>query len=170
MSLESEVELIRRLPLFENIDLPMLKLLCFSSDRLTFEKGQVLFNAGDNADAAYIVLEGHLAITRPTPAGPVVVATLGPMEIVGEIAIFSDVQRTATVTATSRVDTLRIAKEQFMSIIRANPDAALELIRQLALRLAKTTDRLTDSLATNAVDPKAAPSPAGGARADGAVR
>ena len=41
MSLESEVELIRRLPLFAKIDLPMLKLLCFSSERLTFEKGQV---------------------------------------------------------------------------------------------------------------------------------
>ena len=39
MSLDSEVELIRRLPLFAKIDLPMLKLLCFSSDRLTFDMG-----------------------------------------------------------------------------------------------------------------------------------
>jgi len=170
MSLDSEVELIRRLPLFAKIDLPMLKLLCFSSDRLTFETGQVLFNAGDTADAAYIVLEGNVAISRPTPTGPVVVANLGPREIVGEIAIFSDVLRTATVTATTRVDALRIAKEQFMSIVRANPDAALELIRQLALRLAKTTAQLSDSLATNAADPKAAPAPAGGARADRPVR
>ena len=170
MSLDSEVELIRRLPLFSKIDLPMLKLLCFSSDRLTFNAGQVLFNAGDTADAAYIVIEGNVAISRPTPTGPVVVANLGSMEIVGEIAIFSDVQRTATVTATSRVDALRIAKEQFMSIIRANPDAALELIRQLALRLAKTTARLSDSLAPSAAAPSAAPSPAGGGRADGQVR
>lgn len=50
MSLDSEVELVRRLPLFAKIDLATLKLLCFSSERLTFEAGQVIFNAGDPAD------------------------------------------------------------------------------------------------------------------------
>ena len=168
MSLDSEVELIRRLPLFAKTDLQMLKLLCFSSDRLIFEAGQIVFNAGETADAAYIVIEGNVAISRETPAGPVIVATLGPMEIVGEIAIFSDVLRTATVTAISRVDALRIAKEQFMSIIRANPDAALELIRQLALRLAKTTARLSETLGTATADPKAGSAPANGAGAGGA--
>ncbi len=150
MSLDSEVELIRRLPLFAKIDLAMLKLLCFSSERLIFDAGQVMFNAGDSADAAYILIEGSVAISRPTPTGPVVVGTLGSSEIVGEIAIFADVPRTATITATSRVDALRIAKEQMMSIIRANPDTALELIRQLALRLANTTARLSELLATSA--------------------
>ena len=162
MSLDSEVELIRRLPLFAKMDLATLKLLCFSSERLTFGAGQVMFNAGESADAAYIMIEGHVAISRPAPTGPVVVGTLGPMDIVGEIAIFADVTRTATVTATSRVDALRIEKEQMMSIIRGNPDAALELIRQLAMRLAKTTARLTDSLAASAPDPKDASASAGG--------
>ena len=162
MSLYSEVELIRRLPLFAKIELPMLKLLCFSSERLTFEAGQVLFNAGDSADAAYILIEGFVAISRPSPTGPVIVGSLGPMEIVGEIAIFSDVPRTATITATSRVDALRIAKEQMMSIIRANPDAALELIRQLALRLAKTTAQLTEAMATGSTDSKKPAPPASG--------
>ena len=54
MSLDSEVELIRRFPLFAKIDLATLKLLCFSSERLTFEVGQVMFNVGDSADAVYI--------------------------------------------------------------------------------------------------------------------
>ena len=167
MSLDSEVDLIRRLPLFAKMDLSTLKLLCFSSERPTFEAGQVMFNAGDTGDAAYILIEGNVAISRMTPAGPVVVGTLGPMDIVGEIAIFADVQRTATVTATSRIDALRIAKEQIMSIVRANPDAALELIRQLATRLAKTTGRLTESLAASAADSKATAAPAGGAHGDG---
>ena len=171
MSLESEVELIRRLPLFAKIDLPMLKLLCFSSERLTFEEGQVLFNSGDAADAAYILIDGYVAISRPTPTGPVVVGSLGPKEIVGEIAIFADMSRTATITATSRVDALRITKEQMMSIIRANPDAALELIRQLALRLANTTARLTELMSTSAAaEAKAALAASRHAGAGGSVR
>ena len=143
MSLDQEVELLRRFPMFRKLDLAMLKLLCFSSERLTFEAGQVLFNAGDPGDAAYVLIEGHVEISTATPTGPLVVGTLGPMEIVGDIAIFADVPRTATVTAVSRLEALRIAKEQFMGVIRENPDAALELIRILALRLANTTARLT---------------------------
>jgi len=155
MSLVSEVEVLRRLPLFAKIELPMLKLLCFSSERLTFEAGQVMFNAGDAADAAYIIIAGNVAISRPSPTGPIVVGNLGPSEIVGEIAVFSDLPRTATITATSRVDALRIAKEQMTSVIRANPDAALELIRQLALRLAKTTAQLTEVMAARSGNAKA---------------
>ena len=164
MSLDSEVELIRRLPLFAKMDLATLKLLCFSSERLTFDAGQVMFNFGDSADAVYIMIEGHVDISTPAPAGPILVGTLGPMDIVGEVAIFAGLMRTATVTATSRVEALRIAKEQMMSIIRGNPDAALEVIRQLAIRVAKTTVRLTNSLAASA------PPSAGTTAGDGRIR
>ena len=146
MSLDSEVDLLRRFPIFAKMELSMLKLLCFSSDRLTYQAGQVMFNAGDPADSAYILIDGYVDISKATPTGPLIIGKLGPMEIVGEIGIFADTARTATITATTRVDALRITKEQFMSIIRANPDAAIEVIRQLASRLAITTARLTDVL------------------------
>lgn len=147
MSIESEVDVVRKVPVFAKMDVPMLKLLCFSSDRLTYEPGQVMFDAGDVADAAYVLIDGYVDIVRITPTGPVVVGKLGPTQIVGEIGIFGDTSRTATVKATTKVDALRISKEQFMSIVRANPDAAVELIRQLASRLATTTARLTEALA-----------------------
>jgi CRP-like cAMP-binding protein len=72
-----------------------------------------------------------------------VINSLGPNDIIGEIAIFAEVPRTATVTAATRVETLRIAKDQFMGIVRQSPDAALELIRILASRLARTTAQLS---------------------------
>ena len=143
MSLEQEVELIRQFPIFGKIQPAMQKLLCFSAERLAFDPGQVLFNVGESADAAYIVIEGSAEISVPTPAGPIVVNHVGRNEIVGEIAIFGDVPRTATVTALTRLDTLKISKELFIKVIRENPDAAIELIRILAARLANTTHQLT---------------------------
>lgn len=145
MSLEQEVELIRQFPIFSKIQPAKQKLLCFSSDRLTFEAGQVMFRAGDAGDACYIVIDGSIQITVDTPKGPIVVNTLGRNEIIGEIAIFGDVPRTATATALTRLETLRISKDLFYSVIRENPDAALELIRILASRLANTTAQLTKS-------------------------
>ena len=146
MSLEQEVELIRRFPIFSKIQPAMQKLLCFSSERLTYDAGQVMFRAGDSGDACYIVIDGSIEISVSTPKGPLVVNTLGRNEIIGEIAICGDVPRTATATAGTRTETLRISKDQFLSVIRENPDAALELIRILATRLANTTAQLTKSI------------------------
>ena len=143
MSLEQEVELIRQFPIFSKIQPGMQKLLCFSAERLTYDAGQVMFNAGDRGDAAYIVIEGSVEISVPTPSGPIVVNTLGKNDIIGEIAIFGDVPRTATAKAVQRVETLKISKELFIKIIRENPDAAIELIRILAARLASTPSQLT---------------------------
>ena len=143
MSLEQEIELIRQFPIFSKIQPAMQKLLCFSAERLTFDKGQVMFHAGDAADAAYIIIDGTVEIGVPTPSGPIVVNTLTKNEILGEIAIFGDVPRTATAQALTRLDTLKISKELFIKVIRENPDAAIELIRILASRLANTTHQLT---------------------------
>jgi len=143
MSLEQEVELIRQFPIFSKIQPAMQKLLCFSSERLTYDAGQVMFNAGDAADAAYIIIDGSVEISVPTPSGPIIVNTLGRNELLGEIAIFGEVPRTATAKAMSKLETLKISKDMFIKVIRENPDAAVELIKILAGRLANTTSQLT---------------------------
>ena len=146
MSLEQEVELIRQFPIFAQIQPAMQKLLCFSAERLTYNAGQVMFTAGDMGDAAYIVIEGKVEISVPSSSGPIVVNMVGRNEIIGEIAIFGDVPRTATAKAVTRLETLRISKQLFTKIIRENPDAALELIRVLAARLANTTAQLSRTI------------------------
>jgi CRP/FNR family transcriptional regulator, cyclic AMP receptor protein len=146
MSLEQEVELIKKFPIFAKIQPAMQKLLCFSAERLTFAPGQEMFRVGDMGDAAYVVIDGTVEISVPSPSGPIVVNKLGRNDIVGEIAIFGDVPRTATATAQDKVDTLKISKELFNKIIRENPDAALELIRVLAGRLANTTAQLSRTM------------------------
>ena len=70
MSLEQEVELIRQFPIFSKIQPAMQKLLVFSAERLSYVPGQVMFNAGDMGDAAYIVINGEVEISVPTPGGP----------------------------------------------------------------------------------------------------
>ena len=143
MSLEQEVELIRQFPIFSKIQPAMQKLLCFSAERLTYDAGQVIFNAGDPGDAAYVVIEGTVEISVPTPSGPIVINNMTKNDILGEIAIVGEVPRTATAKAVSKLETLKISKELFMKIIRENPDAAVELIKILAARLASTTNQLT---------------------------
>ena len=146
MSLEQEVELIRQFPIFSKLQPAMQKLLCFGSERMTYAPGQSLCQAGEIADAAYIVIDGTAEVSIPTPGGPVVINTLGRNAIIGEIAIFGDIPRTANVTAVTRLEALKISKDLFFNVIRENPDAAIELIRILAERLANTTSQLSRTI------------------------
>ena len=67
MSLNEEVEALRSVPLFAKIEPSKLKLLAFTSERLTFPAGQELFHQGDAGDAAYIILDGRADVSWSTP-------------------------------------------------------------------------------------------------------
>ena len=142
MSIKEEVEVLRAVPLFAKMEPAKLKLLAFTSQRLTFEPGQPLFAQGDPGDAAYIVLEGDADVSINTPQGPVKVATVGRPAILGEVAILCDVPRTATVVAKSRLTTLRIDKDLFFRLVNEFPLMAVEIMRELARRLEKTNEQL----------------------------
>lgn len=146
MSLESEVAVIRQVPIFSTINPAQQKLLCFSSERLTFEPGEVLFREGDAADSAYVLMDGAVEITIATQDGPRLVNTVGRNDMVGETAIYGDVPRTATATAKTRLEVLRICQDLFCELVRDNADAALQLNRILARRLANTTALLSATL------------------------
>ena len=147
MSLQQEVELLRNIPLFAKIDASKLKLLAFTSERLTYSPEDVVFEQGDSGDAAYIIIGGEADVIIDTPGGPLVVATLKQNEIVGEIAILCDVPRTATVRAKSQLTTLRISKDLFFNLIVEFPEIAVEIMRELAHRLEQTTARLREAVA-----------------------
>lgn len=143
MSLEQEVETLRRIPLFANIEPAKLKLLAFTSQRLTFKPGQVLCRQGDPGDAAYILLDGTAEVVLARGDGnEIVVAALDKDDIVGEIAIICDVPRTATVRAKTALTTLKITKDIFLRLMRDFPEIGLEVMRTLAHRLEHTTQQL----------------------------
>ena len=68
MSLNEEVELLRSVPLFANIEPSKLKLLAFTSERLTFPAGQDLCKQGDIGDAAYVIVSGDADVIIDTPS------------------------------------------------------------------------------------------------------
>jgi len=145
MSIDQEVEVLRNIPLFANIDPAKLKLMAFASERLTFAPEETLFKQGDPGDSAYIVLQGNADVSVQTNDGPLVVAAVKKNDIVGEIAILCDVPRTATVTAKDELVALKITKDLFFRMIADFPDMAVQIMRVLAQRLEHTTAQLREA-------------------------
>jgi CRP-like cAMP-binding protein len=142
VTLDAEVDALRRVPLFRGIDATKLRLLAFISDRTRFTPGEHLCDQGDEGDSAFIILAGEAEVRVSTPDGERAVARLGENSIVGEIAILCDVPRTATVVATKEMDVLTVSKDDFLRLLKEFPDMSLEVMRTLAKRLDRTTQDL----------------------------
>lgn len=142
MSIKEEVDQLRRIPLFANVDPAKLKLLAFASERLTFPPQTELFHQGDTADAAYLIMEGSVDVLIELPDGQMPVAKIGKDELVGDIGILCDVARTATVRSEGEVVALKITKELFFQMVTDFPSMAIEVMRELAMRLDHTNAQL----------------------------
>ncbi|MEM6665121.1 MAG: cyclic nucleotide-binding domain-containing protein [Pseudomonadota bacterium] len=144
MSIDQEVAALARVPMLKGVEQGKLRLLAFTSERVVFRPDELLCKQGDMGDKAYIILSGEADIIVDTDAGPKVVANVGQNDIVGEIAIISNVPRTATVKATAEVQALTVSKDHFLKFMREFPEMAIEVMRVLAARLENTTRDLAE--------------------------
>lgn len=145
MQLNDEVKMLRQVPLFVGVSPAKLKLLAFTSDRVAYRAGEVLFRQGDTGDAAFVILSGKADVVVERSEGPFKVAEVQENAIVGEIAILCDISRTATVVAKTQVEALRISKETFVKMLADFPEMSIEVLRVLADRLSRTTIELTEA-------------------------
>ncbi len=152
MQLTETVAVLRGIPLFASFDPSRLKLLAFSSTYLTLDAGEVLFLEGDPADSVYLIDEGQANIYTGRGEQEVQVATLGKHGLVGEMAIFRDAPRSATIRAAGRLKVIRIDGEVFLRVVTEHPDAALTVMRILSEKLAATTDEYERLKAVTAAD------------------
>jgi CRP-like cAMP-binding protein len=141
-----EVQSLRKVPMFRDIDPSRLKLLAFTSERIHYGPGQSFFRQGDVADAAYVILEGCAEVVLEHDGDTVKVAELGRNALVGEMGILSDTPRSATIVATEPVSALRIDKSVFLELLSQFPQMSIAVMRELAIRLERTTAQLASRM------------------------
>lgn len=143
MSINEELEMLRRVPLFSAVDPAKLKLLAFMSERVTFRPGQTVMAQGAVGDGAFVIMEGTADVVVDSETAPITVAEVGAGGFVGEISVFCDVPRTASVVARTPLKTLKIGKEEILKLVQEFPGMAVEMMQVLAERLHATTADLT---------------------------
>lgn len=110
-------------------------------------RGQAVVHAGDQPDYVYFVLTGNLKVLVSDEDGREVILTiLGQGEIFGEMGIFDEQPRSASVVAVQPADLVMISKQDFKQLMRDDFDIAWRLMCNLAERL-RNADRKIESLA-----------------------
>jgi CRP/FNR family transcriptional regulator, cyclic AMP receptor protein len=136
VDVSDEAEMLQKVPLFSGLSASERKLLAFTSQLQCFAPGDALMRQGEPADCAYVILEGEVEVLGSTSAGDFVIATLGRNAMPGEVGVFTDAPRTATVRAKGPVRALRISPEVFLRLASGRPDRALQVMRQLSTLIA----------------------------------
>jgi CRP-like cAMP-binding protein len=130
MSIEDDVALLERIPTLRLLGTTAMRMLAIGSEQRDLASGDVLFRAGDDADAGFIVQRGAFRIADG--AGAEVIA--GPGSLIGELALITAMQRPASATAVEYSSVIRITRSLFQRVLESDPTAARRLRDELANR------------------------------------
>ena len=140
---EDTAELLRRVPVFSTLGEEELARVAEVAVPRRFEPGEVVFREGDESDTCYVVRSGHArAIREHSDGRSITLATFGPGDIFGELAMFDDERRSATVEAIEQTEAIAILGGDMRRLLREHPDIAVKLIVALGRRLRETNERL----------------------------
>ena len=114
----------------------------FASEMVSFQNGDVVFNSGDIADYAYVIMEGSVDVITETDKGPIVTVTLSQNQLIGELGLLNNTPRIATLVASGNLLAMKITADMFFRILRENSEVALDVIRMLSDKLTHTHEQV----------------------------
>ena len=138
MSIEDDVALLERVPTLRLLGTTSLRMLAIGSEQRDFARGDVLFNAGEDADAGYIVQHGAFRIDD----GGGVEIIAGPGALIGELALVVAMPRPSTARALEHSSVIRVARSLFQRVLESDPAAARRLRDEFANRTSQIASEI----------------------------
>jgi CRP/FNR family transcriptional regulator len=137
-------ELLARVPLFSELSPEELERIAAVAVPRSLPRGTRVFHEGDSSDACYIVRSGTLRVTREHSDGrAITLATLGPGDFFGELAMLDGGRRSASVETLSDVELLAVPGSDMRRVISRDGDIAWKLIVAITRRLRETNERVS---------------------------
>jgi CRP/FNR family cyclic AMP-dependent transcriptional regulator len=134
---------LRQVPLFAAFPETDLERLALLLRERRFARGAVILMQGDPGDALFLVADGQVKVVLIGEDGrEVILSVLGPGSFFGEMALLDGEPRSAHVIAMEDAVLLQLRREDFQAQLRASPDMALGLLRELSLRLRRADDTI----------------------------
>jgi CRP/FNR family transcriptional regulator len=135
--------LLARVPVFEQLASADLERVADVAVPRRFGARDIIFREGDDSDSCYVVRSGHARALREHGDGrQLTIATFGPGDIFGELAMFDDERRSATVEAVDALDVVAILGTDMRGMLRRHPEIAVKLVIALGRRLREANERL----------------------------
>jgi CRP-like cAMP-binding protein len=132
MSIEDDIALLERVPTLRLLGTDALRVLAIGSEQREFERGELLFTVGEDADAGFVVQRGAFRVSMDDGSGYEIV--VGPGTLIGELALVVPMERPSTALSLDRSTVIRIPRSLFQRVLDSDPAAARRLRDELANR------------------------------------
>ena len=139
MARDGKLELLSKVGLFSALNRKELTLVGKSADPAAVRSGTTVVSEGTPGHEFYLILEGTAVVRRNGRK----VATLGPGNYFGELALLDNGVRSATVVAETDLSVLIIGQRQFFGVLEEVPAVSLKLLANMAHRLREADTRAT---------------------------
>jgi CRP/FNR family transcriptional regulator, cyclic AMP receptor protein len=141
---KSPVELLRSVPLFADLEQEELENFSHVAVPRSFPAATRVFHEGDHSDACYIVRSGSFRVTREHSDGrAITLATLGPGDIFGELAMLDGEVRSASVEALGDGELLALPAGEVRALLARHPEITVKLVAALVRRLRAANERIS---------------------------
>jgi CRP-like cAMP-binding protein len=140
---QDAIDLLAHVPVFETLGPKDLAQVAAVTVPRSFDAGHVIFREGDQSDTCYIVRGGHARAVREHGDGrTLTLAHFGPGDIFGELAMFDDERRSATVETLDPLDAIAVLGDDMRRLLREHPGIAVKLVISLGRRLREANERI----------------------------
>ena len=147
MAIVTNLDLLRRVPLFSLLTVHQAEALGSAVSKRRFKRGEALVVQGQKSDALYLLLTGRARVSASDTRGrEVILATLMPGDYLGEMSIIDNEPHSASVHALVQTDVLALGRAEFTRCLAENVSMSLVVMRGLVKRL-RHADRKIESLA-----------------------
>ena len=147
MSMLSNLELIRRVPLFSMLNAAQGESVAQAVIKRRFKRGETIVEQGKKSNALFIILTGRARVFTADARGrEVILANMNPGDYIGEMSLIDNEPHSASVRAEVQTDVLMLGRTDFARCLPENSSMAYTVMKNLVQRL-RSADRKIESLA-----------------------
>ncbi len=138
MAIGNDTDILKGVALFSGLTDEQLKIVAFSSERVTFKAGQFLYKKGDKATATFVILSGNAELVSGSDKKNATNIPVLPGAFAGETSVLTDSPRRASLRAVDDVTALKISRDLLLRLAEEFPEIGIKMFNMLENRLNQT--------------------------------
>ena len=134
---------LKKVPIFSKLDKEELDIIFKNSQKKKYPPKFIVFNEGDMEDGLYVILKGKVKITLIDESGKeIALSIMKDGSFFGEMSLFDDFPRSATVETLDETEFLILKKKFFLKILEDNPLITRSILKEMSIRLREADEKI----------------------------
>ena len=143
ISVPDKILHLRKIKIFEGLSITELAAVASVTEEIVFQPGETVIKEGEPGETMYLILEGEVSVNKGQEQGrEIELDRISSGDYFGEMALFEDIPRSATIRTQKETRLLMLHKREFTEIVREYPQIALHICRVLGERLRRLHDKV----------------------------